>query len=347
MLHPRDNVDALCTNYRHQSTHDCAEAASGTGTAPITTPVRCVVLLKSGILILTDIQSGSTHSMVGSSTDAASLNTAVSPAASVNDSGSDVNGNADTNHQCSSREAALDGAVTAVTLDTKGSWIFVGTSKGNVYAAKMPANDLPMSCSATTRSVHDGGPQISKASDPAVSIDPAVAAGSVLNGDASTDTTMPIAKKNITASQVRWVRVAAHPPSALLELKCSKDGRFLVANYGDKTLRLFDAPALSAAASKQIVNCDVDSRAATTSYGDASVAELSTSVGSNFSESKKCEKVLVRPRLSLRDLVESRAWVTCGFSHDGERIVGGTLEKSSYHLFHWVIASGRYSSPYH
>ena len=102
------------------------------------------------------------------------------------------------------------------------------------------------------------------------------------------------------------MQVSAHPPATVRELCCSRDGRFILANCDDKTLRLFDAFALAAAAT-----------------GEGGVPESGLST-------------LVRPLRELRDKVEGRGWVRCCFSHDGERVVGGSCEKSTYHLFHWV-----------
>jgi len=345
MLHPRDNADVLCSSPQIQNTSSArAGVTSGTGTDIAPTAVRCVVLLKSGRLLLADLLSGTTQILVDSSTAPASLDAVDSLAASVNDCSSVSKSNDGTNQQRSNRKMHLDGGVTATTFDTKGSWLFAGTSKGSLYAAKILVNDRSTSCFTNANSIYSG-PQICKALDDESRVYPAVNTESILHTGASYEARLSQHGNQSelgspsAASHVRWVRVAAHSPSALHELKCSKDGRFLVANYGDKTLRLFDTPALIDAAIKQAMACAIDTSASPINCVDTtgSAAENSIGVDSNVSDSKKDKEVLVRPRLSLRDLVESRAWVTCGFSHDGERIVGGTLEKSSYHLFHWVM----------
>jgi hypothetical protein len=187
------------------------------------------------------------------------------------------------------------------------------------------------------------------------------------------------------------------------ELKCSKDGRFLLANCGDKTLRVFDAPALASAADAGLLaitradetiaaevrpgesnayeeacpaemSCPGEASATSTGVAEAcvlagdmagageshclgtppgklavkreSVAERLQrgSVEQGLLYSRAGPTVgLVRPRLSLRDQVEGRAWAACAFSHDGERVVGGTWEKTTYHLYHWVMRQRKFS----
>jgi hypothetical protein len=292
--------------------------------------------------------------------------------------------------------------VSAATFDAEGERLFVGTSKGSLYATTVPANgsapDRRKGGDSRFSAVSSAGPSVSLASASAATsttADPSLDDAASLDA-ASRPTWAPV-----------WVRVAAHPPSAVRELKCSKDGRFLLANCGDKTLRVFDAPALASAADAGLLAltradetiaaevspgesyankeaCPVDmscpGEASATSTGVAdSVAEACVLTGDMAGAGEihclgtppgklavKREAVaerlkrgsveqgllysragptvgLVRPRLSLRDQVEGRAWAACAFSHDGERVVGGTWEKTTYHLFHWVMTQRKFS----